>query len=310
MTESKRLAGTVIVKVVPWSTHHVALDRVRELVFIREQGVPTDIVSDGQDQLCRHFVLEDRGQPIGCGRLQTNGKIERMAVLLPYRNTGLGADLLDFIINYARENDYMSLHLHAQVKAVSFYQRAGFLPEGPVFEEAGIQHQGMRLKLTTATQGFIKGVSYPKPFDELSLKLAESARRELRIYSPTLEHLVFDNEAWSTAISSLIRSSRESRVRILITDSQPIVKRGHRLLRLARRLPSSITIHKLGTHPEITDECYVVRDLDGIIYKPAEPGSLGFYEPDSRAYCKRFTEQFDLLWEKSIADPELRQLSL
>jgi predicted GNAT family N-acyltransferase len=37
--------------------------------------------------------------------------------------------------------------LHSQASAVGFYQRAGFTSRGPAFEEAGITHQEMVLKL-------------------------------------------------------------------------------------------------------------------------------------------------------------------
>jgi predicted GNAT family N-acyltransferase len=37
--------------------------------------------------------------------------------------------------------------LNAQVQALEFYRAEGFVPEGPVFEEAGIDHQAMRMTL-------------------------------------------------------------------------------------------------------------------------------------------------------------------
>jgi predicted GNAT family N-acyltransferase len=37
--------------------------------------------------------------------------------------------------------------LSAQVHAIGFYRAEGFETEGPVYEEAGIPHQGMRLTL-------------------------------------------------------------------------------------------------------------------------------------------------------------------
>ncbi len=308
--ESKRLEGRVVVKSVPWITHKQVLDSIRTSVFVNEQGVAAEIVTDGTDKDCFHFLLEDDGYPIGCGRLQASGKIERMAVLLGHRNRGLGAGLLDFIIEFAREKQLESLYLHAQLAARSYYERAGFAIEGEVFSEAGIDHVAMRMEISTATDSFISGVTYPHPFAELSLKIAGNARRSLRIYSPKLDHEIFDNDEWSAAISGLIRRGREAKVKILICNANAIVSRGHRLLNIARRLSSSVTIQRLDQHPEVTDECYVLRDLDGIVYKPDEPGRPGFYEPDSRASCLHFIEKFDLLWEQSVADPELRQLSL
>ena len=37
--------------------------------------------------------------------------------------------------------------LHAQCSALDFYARAGFVPRGAVFEEAGIAHVEMALAL-------------------------------------------------------------------------------------------------------------------------------------------------------------------
>ena len=54
----------------------------------------------------------------------------------------------------------------------------------------------------------------------------------------------------------------------------------------------------------------MVRDFDGILYKPDERGPNGFYEPDSRASAKKFVEQFDTLWHHGERDPRLRQLTL
>lgn len=307
---NKRLAGKAIVKVVPWGTHKSVLNRIRTVVFVNEQGVAPDIVSDDQDGDCTHFLLEDDGYAIGCGRLQPSGKLERMAVLMTHRNRGLGAEMLTFMIEYAREKGFESLHLHAQIPARSYYERAGFKAGDDVFLEAGIEHVDMHFPLAQQTPGFISGVTYPQPFAKLAIQLAQGARRSLRIYSPNLDHEVFDNNEWSEAISALIRRGRDTRVQILVTDSAAIVKRGHRVLNIARRLSSSVSIRKLDEHPELTDACYVIRDLDGIIYKPEEHEKPGFFEPDSRASCLRFIESFDLFWEQSREDPELRQLSM
>ena len=43
--------------------------------------------------------------------------------------------------------NFERLHLHAQKDAVPFYRKAGFLPEGGEFMEAGIPHQAMSLAL-------------------------------------------------------------------------------------------------------------------------------------------------------------------
>jgi hypothetical protein len=151
---------------------------------------------------------------------------------------------------------------------------------------------------------------YPHPFDELTVELCTSARRHLRILSPDLDHEVFDNEALRDAISGLARRSRYTEVRILVRDARAIVQRGHRLLELARRIPNLVQIQVLSEHPDMNDDVMVVRDRDGLLFKPGDSEHQGIYEPDSRAITEHYVEKFDELWECSASDVELRRLGL
>ena len=48
-----------------------------------------------------------------------------------YRNRGIGTKLVEWIINYAKENDFDNLKLHVDennIKALSFYNKSGFIP--------------------------------------------------------------------------------------------------------------------------------------------------------------------------------------
>jgi len=157
---------------------------------------------------------------------------------------------------------------------------------------------------------FLTGVEYPHPFAELAVELCSSADREICILSPALDHEAFDNSELVEAIGVLIRSSRQTRVRILIADSRPLVARGHRLLLLARRLPSSVKMQKLAEHPQWKRETIVIRDRDGVLFKPGDSDHEGFYEPSSRASTKRHLELFEELWRHSAQDVELRSLSI
>ncbi len=52
------------------------------------------------------------------------------------------------MIEAARERGFATVLLNAQVQALDFYRRFGFVAEGEVFPDAGIPHQAMRLELT------------------------------------------------------------------------------------------------------------------------------------------------------------------
>ena len=111
-------------------------------------------------------------------------------------------------------------------------------------------------------------------------------------------------------MSALARSSRQAQVRILISDSRGLLGRRHQLLQLARRLPSVVHIRKLAEHPQWNNETVVIRDKDGVLYKPGGSEHDAFFEPNSRASTARHLELFDDLWRYSLEDPELRSLSL
>ncbi len=151
---------------------------------------------------------------------------------------------------------------------------------------------------------------YPQPFDQLTVELCASARRYLRILSPELDHEVFDNDALRDAISALARRSRHTQVRILVQDAHALAHRGHRLLELARRLPNLVHIQVLSEYPELNDDTLVIRDSDGLLFKPGDNEHQGRYEPDSRAVAMPYVERFDELWERSVPDAELRRLGL
>lgn len=157
---------------------------------------------------------------------------------------------------------------------------------------------------------FITGVAYPTPFDRYTVALCESAMRHLAIQSPQLDHAAFDNSALVEAISALARRSRQAQVRILVSDARSLVTRGHKLLQLARRLPSVVHIRKLAEHPQWNNETIVIRDRDGVLFKPGGSDHDAFYEPDSRASTVRHLELFDELWRYSVEDPELRSLHI
>lgn len=129
------------------------LIRLREEVFVIEQGVPLEIELDDADDRAIHFVAISGREVIGTARLvvegktgqRKSGKIGRMAVRKEWRGKGVGTALIDFIKKSSKKKRLIALYLHAQESALSFYRRLGFNPEGDRFYEAGIPHRKMIL---------------------------------------------------------------------------------------------------------------------------------------------------------------------
>lgn len=127
------------------------LRAVREPVFVMEQQVPINLEWDAIDPDCRHVLaLDVEDHAIGTGRLTPQHTIGRMAVLPDWRGKGVGDALLNHLIALARNVGWPSVSLHAQVDAIGFYRKHGFVAEGEIYTEAGILHQNMTLDLTSA----------------------------------------------------------------------------------------------------------------------------------------------------------------
>ena len=121
---------------------------VRTAVFVHEQAVAPEEEWDILDAQCLHFVARDRtGNAVGTARLLPDGHIGRMAVLKAYRGQGIGDALLLAAIEAGKKAGHRQLALNAQLTALNFYARHGFIAHGEVFDEAGIDHRAMRLSL-------------------------------------------------------------------------------------------------------------------------------------------------------------------
>ena len=141
------------IELLDWQAAQREAKRIRFIVFVEEQGVPAELEMDDQDAHCLHALAywtdadAADGRAIGTGRLLPDGHIGRMAVLKDWRRRGAGRALLRALIDAARRRGDREVMLSAQVHALDFYRAEGFRPEGPEYEEAGIAHQAMRMKL-------------------------------------------------------------------------------------------------------------------------------------------------------------------
>jgi predicted GNAT family N-acyltransferase len=131
-----------------WQQDNAALSGLRREVFIEEQHVPEALEWDGLDKEALHLLAEDaEGRAIATARLLDDGHIGRVAVLRQWRGQGVGTALMRFVLALARQRGHRRLFLDAQVDAVGFYQRLGFIAEGGIFMDAGIPHRHMFLQL-------------------------------------------------------------------------------------------------------------------------------------------------------------------
>ena len=128
------------------------LFEIRKSVFVEEQGVPLEAELDAYDDSAIHLgVLVPDLEVVatarilfpdyGAGRI---AKIGRVAVRHDQRGTGLGKVVMELAHQVLEQLDINESVLDAQVSVVEFYRKLGYLAEGEIFMDAGIEHLKMR----------------------------------------------------------------------------------------------------------------------------------------------------------------------
>ena len=140
-----------MILIKPWEYAHDLAYLIRRAVFILEQGVPEELELDESDPSAMHALAYQDGQCVGTGRLVNLGngqaQIGRMAVLSSFRGQGIGREMLERLVLAATAEGLSTLILHAQLTAMPFYEKLGFVGQGSIYEEAGIPHRNMMLIL-------------------------------------------------------------------------------------------------------------------------------------------------------------------
>ncbi|EHJ08470.1 GNAT family N-acetyltransferase [Staphylococcus simiae] len=125
--------------------------KIREEVFVNEQGVPLEHEIDNYEDSSTHLIGYENDIPFATLRLrpidEQTAKIERVAVLKQYRGQGQGQALMIAIEKIAQQLNYKTLILNAQIQAQDFYKSLNYETHGKVFLEEGIEHIKMSKKV-------------------------------------------------------------------------------------------------------------------------------------------------------------------
>ncbi len=310
------------VEIADWSRtdQRAALLDLRDVVFIQEQGVPEQRERDGLDIDCWHVLARDEtGQPIGCGRLTPTRKIGRMAVLPDWRGQGVGAALLRELLSRARTQGWPEVALDAQVSAIGFYERAGFVAHGEEFEDAGLAHRAMRLVFSDADQR-------PRPMRRdvgvlpagsagdvtaSRLQLLRDARHRLAIRLPVLGNDSYASIEELDELRRIATSGRSALIRILLHDPEAALRNDHRLVTLAQRLSSAFQIRMPTDEVDLAwRSACLLNDAGGYLFLPEAERPQGRAARRDRSSAAPLQQHFDEVWDRSARASMLLTLDI
>lgn len=124
---------------------------IRKKVFMEEQGFEQEF--DAIDEHCTFITMYDDETCIGCARVFEGEKpgqmiFGRLAVLPAYRGRGIGSKILEYAETILRRQGADEIQLHAQCRAMPFYQKLGYEAYGPVELDETVEHIWMKKKLS------------------------------------------------------------------------------------------------------------------------------------------------------------------
>ena len=119
---------------------------IRREVFIEEQNVSEADEYDGTDGGCIHLVMYEGDTPVSTGRIMITRDdfiLGRIATIKSHRGRGIGAGVVQTLIDACVQMGGDRQILHSQTHAISFYEKLGFTCYGEEFYDAGIPHVAM-----------------------------------------------------------------------------------------------------------------------------------------------------------------------
>ncbi len=125
---------------------------LRQNVLVVEQASPYPDL-DFVDQAADHLLVTDNETLIGYARCHAPlpgsacASFGRMVVAQQYRGKGLGKELISRVIARLAEGGCPDILIDAQLYLEEFYTDFGFTREGEPYDDAGVAHVHMRLRL-------------------------------------------------------------------------------------------------------------------------------------------------------------------
>lgn len=155
----------------------------------------------------------------------------------------------------------------------------------------------------SAAQGFDSEAGYAAAIDAL----LAATRQDLCVFDADLTKMGLELPARSAMLERLL-ASRESRLRLVVHDPEPLARRSPRLLKLMQRHPGAMEVRQTPKALRHLADCFLLGD--------ARHGVVRFHAQQPRGKCflddaeavQPWQQRFEDLWE--AATPGIRATHL
>ncbi|SKB47679.1 MULTISPECIES: hypothetical protein [unclassified Luteibacter] len=143
------------------------------------------------------------------------------------------------------------------------------------------------------------------------VRLLTQARYRAAIYLPRMDVGMLDHETILTELRRLATSGRQAQVRILTHDAEQAHREGHRVIALAQRLPTAVSIRVP------TDEihlgyasAFICDTTSGYLFRPVASRFEARGDLDAPGETSRLMAYFEEVWERAEPAWQIRPLGI
>ena len=145
---------------------------------------------------------------------------------------------------------------------------------------------------------------------DLLFDMIGQSQHDLFVFSHNFDGALYDTNELTERLRKLLLNNKNSHARILVQDMNFLVKHGHRIVELGRRLPTSIEIREANKRFEHVNTCYAVADNHGVILRTDAfrfDAKIDYHDP---RLAKDLLKQFNEMWEQSEPSTEMQRLHI
>lgn len=132
----------------------------------------------------------------------------------------------------------------------------------------------------------------------LAAAMVGQGRRFALLFTRTLDPLLYDNPAFVSGLSQLLRSNPRSYCRVLLQDPEGFAAQDHRLITLAQTLSSYIRLRVVPEEARDELQAFLIVDGLGYLRRPNSAvyeGNASFNDPREARELGHLFEQW---WEQ------------
>ena len=170
-----------------------------------------------------------------------------------------------------------------------------------IFDSSNFERQG-----NTENDALLKN---NEEVHDAIITLASNALRTIKIFTPDLEHALYNNDEFRDALLAFSRGNRHAQIQILVTDSSMAIHHGHRLILLAQQLTSAMQIRNTPEDYQDTSISFILIDQQGFIFKPDSSVQTAI-QSNCQFRSNKLNEFYTSAWDQAEQDPQTRRFSI